>query len=331
MGTYPFTIKALDGDDNNSALSGVTVNVGGSSAGIAATDSSGVTTVEKEENAAPYKVVLSKTGYVNKAFDVTVDLDGNGTITVSDEDGVVLTQKNGDTAPIVTVTMARQQKLITVPVKDADGNLIPGASVTVTADPNGSTQPPASLKLPLTFKDESDGTADGKVILNLPNGDYIININAPGYETSAGIELGVEESQVTLGNNPPVNLDSDKAGEVTVPDDNNLVAIQGPLYIVKGVWDNDTAPTQMTVTVELQNIVATHGTFGLRYDTRIFDFGSFQINNGLDGGLVDISNELIANAGGKLNNPDADATFGTHLFSWKVWKRVQTVPQLQTQ
>lgn len=318
MGTYPFTVKVLDGDDNNAALSGVTVLVDGKADGVAPTGSDGTTTVSKVEQPEAYPVKLSKTGYVDKAFKVKVDLNGNGTITLVDGDEtIVLTQKDGDTAPIVTVTMARQQKLITVPVKDAsEGNaLIPGSSVTVTAKPGGTVPP--SLKLPLTFKDESDGTTDGNVILNLPNGDYQITINAPGYESSDAMDLKVEETQVTLGNNPPVTLDGSSAGTVTVPADNNLVAVSGPLYIVDGKWDDDANPTKMTVTVELQNIKATHGTFGLRYDTRIFDFGDFQIHNAANGGVVAITNELVAEAGGALSNPDSDTTYGTHLFSWK--------------
>lgn len=316
MGTYPFTVKVLDGDDNNAALSGVTVLVDGKADGVAPTGSDGTTTVERVEQLNAYPVKLSKTGYVDKAFNVTVKLNGNGTITVSDEDGVVLTQKDGDTAPIVTVTMARQQKLITVPVKDAsEGNaLIPGSSVTVTAKPGGTVPP--SLKLPLTFKDESDGTTDGNVTLNLPNGDYQITINAPGYESSDAMDLKVEETQVTLGSETTA-LTGDNAATVTVPADNNLVAVNGPLYIVDGKWDDDANPTKMTVTVELQNIKATHGTFGLRYDTRIFDFGDFQIHNATNGGVVAITNELVAEAGGALSNPDSDTTYGKHLFSWK--------------
>ena len=316
MGTYPFTVKVLDGDDNNAALSGVTVTVDGSADGVAPTGSDGTTTVSKVEKAEAYPVKLSKTGYVDKAFKVKVDLKGNGTITLVDGDETItLTQKDGTTAPIVTVTMARQQKLITVPVKDADNAMIPGAIVTVTAK-RGGTVPP-SLKLPLTFKDEADGTTDGNVKLNLPNGDYVITIGAPGFESSAGIDLKVEETQVTLGANPPVTLDGNKAAEVVVPDDNKLAAVAGPLYIVDGKWDNDANPTKMTVTVELQNIKATHGTFGLRYDTRIFDFGDFQIHNATNGGVVAITNELVAEAGGALSNPDSDTTYGKHLFSWK--------------
>lgn len=316
MGTYSFDFVVLDGDNSNAPLEGVKIIVDTTEY---TTNAQGKVTAEKKENTATYDIAISKDGYVPMAGSVKVTVGGNGNIELTGS-GMELTQKTDAANAIVTVTMAKQQKLITIPVKDSEGNPIEGATITVSKNPNGSVTEAIEGKLPLPFTDDDK---DGNVDLNLPAGDYIINITAPGYEAGENIELKVEEDKAIIGGTltdgtvtggNEITFDSDNKGTANnMPAGSGLTAVNGPLYVVTGTWNDD--QTQMTVTVELQNMKATHGTFGLRYDTKIFDLAAtngFVLNTA---STVRLTESEFTTA--KLDNPTTDAAHGIHMFSWK--------------
>lgn len=297
--SHAFQIEVLDGDDNNNPLTGATVTLDGNSQ---TTDASGIVSYTKQESSSSYALKITKTGYGDNTG-ATVKVNAGGSLAVTGDSISAEGTK-------VSVVLYKTKKLITVPVLDSENNPISGAVVTVNADPEGSVPSTIVGQLPKTFTADEAGNA----VLNLPAGDYLITVGAAGYESSGAMKVKVEETQVTVAGGTPVGL-TDNAATVTLPESEKLTAVNGPLYTVTGTWDDETNPTYMDVTVNLQNVNATTGTFGLRYDTNLFTLadGNFTANTKKIKLATDLKNP---ETNGTLTNPLHDTAYGYHLFTW---------------
>ncbi len=295
-GSFAFDVKVVDGDNGNAPLAGASVIVDGASV---TTNDQGIATVTKKESATAYAVTVSKTGYAsNQGGTIKVVPDQKGALEVTGSSIELTTQGAEGTKALVTVVLKKLQKQITVPVKDADNQPIPGAIITVTDKTTGEVVE--------TFTADESGNA----VLNLPEGDYNFAISASGYESGEPIDLTVGADKVTIaGQETPLKEDGSPSDPVTLPENSGLAAVTTPLYVVKGEWTDDTRTT-MTVTVEMQNVNATWGTFGLSYDTKLFDNITFEPNASKIGYNDDT---LLKN----MTNPTENTTYGHHMFTWR--------------
>lgn len=326
-GAQDYVLKVLDGESaaKDEVMKDVKVTAQGN---VLALNENGEVTINQVPGNCTLKV--EKTGYVE--YNQTVTLNADGSIAATS-----ITTTDG----VSNLVLNQKKAAVTLEAKDG-AKPLPGATVTITKDPNGVVTPNMDQNvLPITKTANTDGTVD----FNLPDGTYQYTIDSAGYETVGPVSLVVKDQQVTVGGTPVVDTETGTITDVTggtpvtstpnedgtgtsatVPMDTTtdetkggaaLTEITDPLYIVKGTWDNDSNPTKMTITVSLKNIDATMGVFGLKYDPAAFSLDAstgFAANTN----IVQVENGFkVDNGSGTsqtVNNPTV-AT-GYHAFKW---------------
>lgn len=323
--TKDFTITVFDDQsaDKKSPLEGAQISIDGELKG-SVTGATGQTTFQT--TVGTHKIDIKKDGYIVSTLEGT-DFRA---------DGKAYAAASG--AEIAPVMQARRTA-VTVEAK-AGELAIPGAVITVSKDSaaNAKVTPNmAKNELPM-----SKTAVNGAATFNLPAGNYIYKVAAPGYEEVAAIAVTVGAATadgdvvLTVGgtaisdagvveggtkiNTTKLEQVAGSVGNIatisktTVADLPVNPVISDPLYYAVGEWNSESNPTAMTVKVYLKNASSTNGAFGLKYDTNIFAAPTFEIGADL-AALKPVQLELGGGNTVAIENPTMDN--GYHAFSWE--------------
>ena len=294
----------------------VTVTIAGAEQKL--TVSEGKITVSTLPSSSPKAVTVAAEGYKTQNLNITFDA------------GRAITVAN------VSLEQVRTKIELEVPVADPDTPVY----VVIDKQPGGTVTDGMAMELPITVV--ADET--GKVVVELPDGDYTYTIQTPGAED---VEMNLDVDNTGLQNNGATTdkvtiSDPENPGTKTeltpstgtggntvtagkgqtVTGDQNasndtaaLPKITDPLYATVGEW----TANGMTVEIYLQNTKAMAGTFGMSFDTSIFDANNVGITWGTD--IEEPSatdNQLVLGGTGgtqTLTNPVNEN--GNLLFYWR--------------
>ena len=218
-----------------------------------------------------YPITIRADSFADQSGTVTTKLGGEFTLT-----GLSANDQN-------EIVMGTAKTSLSVTVKNEDDSIPENANIKV--EWAGEGEPP--VKMPITVPVGSDGKAN----LTLPDGKYNYTVNAPGKEpvkhtmeittTPKGDGNNTVTVKVDEGETGATTLTKDSVGNanVTFTDADGKIentvgaAMTDMFYLVEGKWDDKENPTQMTVTVSINNnpTDALHGTFGFQYDTNVFE------------------------------------------------------------
>lgn len=236
----------------------------------------------------------------------------------------------------VALEQVRTKIELTVPVTDADTPVY----VVIDKRPDGTVTDGMAMELPMTLKADQDG----KVVAELPDGDYTYTIQTPGAEDvkmdldvdNTGLQNGgtttdtvtitdpentsnkttLTPSTGTDGNTVTAGKGQTVTGDQNASDDTAaLPAITDRLYATVGEWTAD----GMTVKIYLQNTNAMAGTFGMNFDTSIFDANTvgFTWGDVIEPPESNDNQLVLGGTGGTktLTNPVSEN--GNLLFYWR--------------
>lgn len=281
---YTLTVK----NEAGNAVQGATVTITGvegiSSGGTYNPGPAAAAEGDKQAETGPNGKVTFR-GRPNQSYPITIKADS-----FADQSGTVTTKLGGEfTLTGLSandqneIVMGTAKTSLSVTVKNEDGT--PPENANIKVEWGGEGEPP--VKMPITVPVGSDGKAN----LTLPDGKYNYTVNAPGKEpvkhtmeittTPKGDGNNTVTVKVDEGETGATTLTKDSVGNanVTFTDADGKIehtvgaAMTDMFYLVEGKWDDKENPTQMTVTVSINNnpTDALHGTFGFQYDTNVFE------------------------------------------------------------
>jgi hypothetical protein len=310
------TITGVEGISTGSTYSPAAVTADESGVHTAKTGQFGKVTFRAYPNGS-YDIQITADSFADQSGKVNTKADGTFTM------DTVVTNEAGE------VVMGTSKTTLTLNVKD--GEEVP-KNANIKIEWAGEGEPP--VKLPMTIRvDETTGDAQ----VSLPDGEYKYTVNAPGREPVENT-LKIETSKEGGNNKVTVDVNGGtSAGGTTLTGtgtgNSNVVitdkienTVGDPMedmyYLVEGVWDDKDNPTQMTVTVSINNnpTGALHGTFGFQYDTNVFDV----VTEATDVAYNTTDIALMQIFEGKIPNPtvpdtanDETTNFAYHAFVWE--------------
>lgn len=265
--TYPVTITVKNADTNQ-PVEGARVIIGGNYLS-GTTNSSGIVTGTSK--AGTFALEAEANNFEKAVGSITVNKTGTNQASIS---------------------MEPQRAEVTIPTINAEGN--PDITITATQTSEGTTGWGGK-------GDSKNYTTSDSV--KLPQGDFTIEISAPGFAPS------IMYVHVDASNNVTYFSDAEHNTTVDPSTPINLEKMSDPYYNVKIVKD-ETNTKQYNATVTLGNINTQGATFGIKYDKDVFDLTSFDLN----------TDQLIlfdAKTGTAAEEPLAEnAAEGYHIFQW---------------
>lgn len=194
----------------------------------------------------------------------------------------------------VEIKLVPNRVSVTLPViKDAEGAPVPNAKFTVVKTSSNAT----------AAWGESVVYNAGERVEVPANTAFKLTSSLSDYSTAT---LYMKSAAATATLYSDSGLSSEFTGDVTV------TKVGDPYYNV--VIKKGEDETTYTAAVTLKNIDANYGTFGLRYDKALFDFGSFTLDTGLE--YFTPGDGTSAMPKSVTTNSEAD-TIGYHVFTWK--------------
>ncbi len=204
--------------------------------------------------------------------------------------------------------------------------------VVIDKRPGGTVTDSMAMELPKTVQ----AGADGKVIIELPDGDYTYTIQTPGTEDvemnldvdNTGLQNGgtvTDKVTITDPEDPTKKTEIDASGDTatankgqTVTGDQSaddataeLPAIEDRLYSVVGEWTE----TGMDVKVYLMNTSASTGTFGMTFDPSVFKTNDITVNLvGIEAIKPTAGGDLMLGSTALENPINAN---GKYLLAWR--------------
>jgi 5-hydroxyisourate hydrolase-like protein (transthyretin family) len=146
---------------------------------------------------------------------------------------------------------------VTLTIKDSNGS--PAANATVKL--YKQTAAPAVLEAATTPNYTGTTNSDGKVTFSVEDGTYEYEVTLAGHKTNTGGTLTV--SGVDIANKEVAMEKADSS-------------VTGPKYSIKGTYDK--ATTTFTVKVNVHDVKAAGGAFGLKFDPTIAKLKTSPIN-----------------------------------------------------
>ena len=273
------------------------------------------------------QLIVEKTGYVPLQY---VSSGSLGSVNFNDDGTITATGFGTDAAraagAVNTLKVNQKYTSVTLTTETAP------AYITIKADPAGTVTENISMQLPMTLAVGDDKTAT----VELPDGDYIYTIVAPGCEdvnkkldvamtglqneagdTTTGKVIisdldGNNPTDVTVTEDPSGNTAGSSTADTTQTGTENTEITDDPMYYAVGTWTKNTSEevTGMKVEVYYKNKIATAGTFGMQFDPNVFSLdGTVTYNSDIELKTLTLPNGTTA-----LNNPEVGSNY--HLFQW---------------
>lgn len=271
--------------------------------------------------AGPQKVYAKAEGYNETSKDITVVANEDFTAATVTEYTIPLEKERAKNIPIPVPNAAA-----------AEGVTQPIVGSTVIVNQAEKTNTEKDKLFPITYVVRENGKLydqksqkeyDISTGVELPKDtDYVLSFEAAGYSAANPVYMTLDAAGTTTTyykTSEDQKAETNKVSEVTVVTP-VLDPIDDPVYNVVIERGTGAQSDIFTATVELRNVKATHGTFGLKYDDSLFELvtpNGFTLHEEAAGiQLVDIDSidgkePLPAVTTGKIS------TGAYHLFTWQ--------------